>query len=675
MFFLLKRLIFSGFLILIAFKASGYDVADKARPRSASADKTARIRIIHTNDIHSSIDILPKLSAFIEEQKKLALEAGMFPIVDDAGDFFSGSIMHVIAPRNIGDARELNPELEFLRRHDYVGILGNHEWDATQEGLGIMMSKLSGERSFPGGMLASNIVLRSPKKGGSNALSPYFFNGIMILDHNGQVVKAYSLSRTNRSVYPVDENELPQATLTRAVLHQYKVGDKEFNVGFIGVMGPNAITGSEITRKDSGVSFKEYDSKYVARLVGHLRDLGAELVIAICHAGKQPDGIQGPEEDKDLWKKIPGIDVVSAGHTHVGYPAKKEEAPLIRYQSPASGQAVVTDLSYDVKKEQVRTLSIDASKIIYTADLQHKWDHSEETYRSRAKISPDEIETYKNEFDNIVKDDDRYTLDPTLLIKHNTELIYIDPETEAAKELGDFRSYETRIPLGKFVTTAVREEINEVLLKENKKPLDIVLTGIELVRIPFPVATPTLFSDIFAMLSRGVMKAKDGDLIPDGGKIAVMSMSKRDLYRLVGLFEYYSRKYTVEATMAYSEGLEFIYDPSNIPIFNNLRNFKLNGEDYEDLPDILRVGISSFIAQNIREKAGGLVDFALIHQIAPKDHKMTMDVLLARYLYKNRNLLETQGVAGSAFERERILSDQKDRWRDISLPKLSSKGE
>ncbi len=671
--FSFKMLVFYSLFSLQAFATNTYkeetssgnltqNEIERGKARPARSNKNVRIRIIHTNDIHSSTDILPKLSAFIERQKSIAIQEGIFPIVDDAGDFFSGSILHTLAPRHRSDGEILNPELEFLRRHGFTSILGNHEWDATQEGLAVMFSKLKGERSFPGGVLASNMILENPQKGENNALAPYFFHGIMLLDSEYKVVKAYSLNNDNTKIQELN-SELPQHPLTSAVIRTYKVANQEFKVGFIGVMGDNAVTGSVITRKGSGVSFKKYESNYVGRLVIHLRNLGAELVIADIHGGAEPPGVEGDQEDKILGTKIPGIDVVSAGHTHYGYVAKASEAPLIRYQSPAFGQAVVTDLSYDAKQGSVRTLKLENSKIIYKTELENLWDHSDDSYRGLAKITSEEIQHYKNEFDEIIKDDPRYSLESSLPIKHSHDLINLPEGSIAATELGDFSTYKTREPLGKFVMTAVREELNEALLLEKKHPVEIMMTGIELIRIPFFVGGPTIFEDIFAMNSRGVMKSPVGTLIPDGGRISVMRMSKKDLYRLVGLFEFYSRKYTAEATMSYSEGLEFTYLPNSIPIFFNLKDFKLNARKYKDLPEILHVAISSFIAQNIREKAGGLVDFSLIHQIDPQDHVLTTDVLLARYLHKNRSLIERLGVAGSASERAKVLAEQKKRWR------------
>lgn len=642
-------------------------VIKNGMPRPSSVDKTVRIRVIHTNDIHSAVDMFPKLSAFIMEQKEFASLNGIIPIVDDAGDFYSGSLIQALGPRLNGNAAHMNPELEFLRRHSSNSILGNHEWDATQEGLAIMMSKLQGDKAYPGGILASNMILGSPSTGGENALAPYFFNGIMVKDEDGRVLKAFSLYDDNKKLRPIDT--FPQVPMARGVLRIYRNKNTELKVGYIGLMGPSAVGGSVVTRLGSGLDFKDYDSDYVAEIVARLRDLGAELVIASCHAGKQPEGVSGPEEDKILAKSIPGIDIISAGHTHAAYPAKKTEN-LIRYQSGGHGQAVVTDILYTAKKGKLRQLVMEDSRMINKIELIDRWNIDGPNYRARSLISEDEIALWNQEFDNIINSDPRYRIEipgkETVELKHDTKLIELRSSTQAAVELGDASSYESRIPLGKLATTAVREELNEILLSQNQQPLDIFLTAIELVRTEFPLDRPTLYKDVFSMLSRGVMKGSDGTLVPDGGKIAVMSMTKESLYHLVGMVEFYSRNIEVEATMAYSEGLEFKIQ-SGIPTVNNLKDFKLNGKSFDKMPKILRVGMSSFIAQNFRDKAFGIVNTQwMAQQINPRDSDMTMDILLARYLYKNSLLLEKQGVSGSAEVRREVFEKQKQRWEVIN---------
>ncbi|MEK6626220.1 MAG: metallophosphoesterase, partial [Bdellovibrionota bacterium] len=57
----------------------------------------------------------------------------------DGGDFFGGTLYHLIAPR--GDTT-FNPEIDFFKMIglDYT-IFGNHEFDAREEGLATMLSK------------------------------------------------------------------------------------------------------------------------------------------------------------------------------------------------------------------------------------------------------------------------------------------------------------------------------------------------------------------------------------------------------------------------------------------------------------------------------------------------------------------------------------------------------
>ncbi len=639
---------------------------EKGKRRIASQNKTLSFRMIHSNDIHSAMLMFPYLGAYIEDQRKQAISQGILPIVTDAGDFYSGSLSHTLGPRMDGNAKNMNPELEFFRRHDVVMTFGNHEWDATQEGLVIMIRKLTGGKRFPGGIVATNMLLKNTDSHKHNALSPYFFDGIMVLDKDRKIQEAYTWDTKTQKHTNIDPTTLQDKPIVRALIRDYEVDGKTFRVGFVGLMGPSAVGGSEVTRAHSGVEFEKYDSLLVAQYIARLRDLQADIIVAIPHGGKQPEGVSGPEEDKILAYEIPGIDIVAAGHTHAGYAAKKAEASMIRFQSPAYGQAVVSDIDFTEKVGELAVLNLKSSEVIVKDSLIEKWKKSNETYKAGAKISQNEIEEWKKEFDRMISEDHRYRLDDGKEIHQGLELLKIQQDSVAAKELGDFTSYESKGPLCNLVTTAVREELNEVLLKEGKRPVDLFLTVIELVRSEFPTHRPTYFSDIFGMVSRGVVKHHQ-HLIPDGGQITVMDMDKSGVYHLIALLEFWARKVEVEASPTFSEGVSFQYKGLSIPLVNSLGDFKINGVPYKQLPKILHIAMPTFLSKNFREKVYGAIDATLAKQINPREADYTMDILLARYLYKHRLKIESYGVLGTANERALTLKKQEERWAHREL--------
>lgn len=612
-----NNLIFIGLLFIMLTS----NCATKGLPRADLPAKSVTIRIIHTNDLHSPFDIYKKLSAFIEDQKVSAIKAGLIPVVTDSGDFSSGSIVHVVGPN---PNFTMNPELEFLRKHKAQSTFGNHEWDATQKGLAHMMSKLGS--SFPGGIVATNIVLGNDAQNRPNALLDYFFDGIMIIDSHGRVKEAFVGEPKSGAMIQVAPDDITYVPITRALIREYASPEGNIiKIGYIGVMGPNAVEGSKVTRKETGVGFDNYAGEGVKDYVARLRDLGAEIIIALCHGGTQEEGLLGAPEDKNLAQEITGIDIVAAGHTHAAY--KATEVGKFRkqfiFQSGAHGQAVISDILYTKPPQQAAHLSIvkKSSRLI-------NFEIINNSDSKNSLISDYEIKSWQKAFDQLLHNSpalytlEANTLRPKIRLSHDTRFININSLAQSQEALG------------KLITTAILDELNSALATRGEPALQLFMMPIALInRLPSP-DKPTLFADIFAMLSRGTMKNSAGTFVPDGGKITAMSMKKEDLYRLISLLDYYARNIDSQADMAYSQGTEYAQQKYGIVLINNLKNLKVNNISYEQLPDIIRLAMPSFVATHIKDTMGGFVNALIAHQINPREIAETMDILFARDLYK-----------------------------------------
>jgi len=114
--FKLLAVLFTILLILLA--ACNHNTNP---PPTSSLSKTTNITILHTNDIHSHLDNMPRLSTAITRIREGSGKDNTLLL--DAGDIFSGSIYF-----NLYHGQAL---LWFMNYLGYEAIcLGNHEFDA-----------------------------------------------------------------------------------------------------------------------------------------------------------------------------------------------------------------------------------------------------------------------------------------------------------------------------------------------------------------------------------------------------------------------------------------------------------------------------------------------------------------------------------------------------------------
>jgi 2',3'-cyclic-nucleotide 2'-phosphodiesterase (5'-nucleotidase family) len=101
-------------------------------PQGEDHDGATKIVILHTNDMHASLDNMPKLAAFKKEMEQQYEHV----ILVSAGDIFSGN--------PVVDFHEKKgyPMIDLMNRAGYqVSTLGNHEFDYGQKILSLRMKQ------------------------------------------------------------------------------------------------------------------------------------------------------------------------------------------------------------------------------------------------------------------------------------------------------------------------------------------------------------------------------------------------------------------------------------------------------------------------------------------------------------------------------------------------------
>jgi len=290
-------------------------------------------KVFHTNDLHSYFegsgpdmsytqkagdgDIVKghyaRLAYKVKEERKKSQVPTMLV---DAGDFFAGTLFHALAPN-----KKVNvfPEAEFFKLLNYdATTLGNHEFDAGDSGLLVMLDKWQAT-SVKTSIVSTNLIFHnkiSPLKnhiGKNKIIKPYF---IRELDHKG----------------------------------------KKLRVGILGLLGPDGALVSLGTRKDIGfIGFKDKESSkeldeltqflsnYVAKIK---KEEKLDIVMALLHGGHP--------EDTEILEEVPSIDLLIAGHTHTVYTKPIKVGNSILVQAGSFGRYLgKLELKWDGKKLNV----------------------------------------------------------------------------------------------------------------------------------------------------------------------------------------------------------------------------------------------------------------------------------------------------------------------------------
>jgi 5'-nucleotidase / UDP-sugar diphosphatase len=291
-----------------------------------------KLIILYTNDLHSRVSGFPsgiqhldtgyseadtlggfaRIATLIKEEKQLN---GDNVLVLDAGDFLMGTFFAMLE-------ESTGFQLSLMKKMGYDAVtLGNHEFDFGPQILANIIAK-SADNGYVPSLVASNLIF-SEKDTADDALEALFdqkiLNSSLIVERNG------------------------------------------LRLGIFGILGRVATGNAPQTHP---VKFKD-PVKTAQKYVRYLRETGkADMVICLSHSGITMDkNGDWSGEDVLLATKVPGIDLIISGHTHILL-----EKPLIINGTPVvlAGCHGAWVGRYEVGWENGRICQLDARVIPVT---------------------------------------------------------------------------------------------------------------------------------------------------------------------------------------------------------------------------------------------------------------------------------------------------------------------
>lgn len=300
-------LILTTILVVVSFLGIPGDV-------KSHSDTTEELYlcILHTNDMHSAliphspavdyrlgeenpaIGGFARLATTVNEIRESKSGKGEPILLLDAGDFLGGGAFAWLALN--GSA----PELTVMQEMGYDAVtIGNHEYDYGPDVLAQYLLK---------------------------AGYPEAHQETVVLASNTEAPSSHQLAA--RGLY------------RNTGMFELENGLK---VGVFGIVGKDAI----LAMGDSGdVQF--LDQHQTAReMVDELEERGADVIVAISHSGV--------EEDRELAKKVAGIDIIVGGHCHTALHEPVLEDTTIIVQAGSLGTYLgQLELAYNSNTDNVR---------------------------------------------------------------------------------------------------------------------------------------------------------------------------------------------------------------------------------------------------------------------------------------------------------------------------------
>jgi 5'-nucleotidase/UDP-sugar diphosphatase len=268
--------------------------------------------ILHTNDIHSAliphspavdyhpeeedsaIGGLARLATAIDEIRENKMGEGESVLLLDAGDFLAGSAFAWLTLSGYA------AELTIMQKMGYDAVaIGNHEYDY-----------------------------------GPDVLAQYLLKAGYPEAHQKTLVLA------SNTEAPPDHPLAAQNLYRNDGMFELENGLK---VGVFSIMGKDAIL---LIGEAGDVQF--LDQHETARQeVDELKEQGADVIVGITHSGV--------DEDRELAREVPGIDVIVGGHTHDALYEPVLQGDTIIVQAGALGEYLgQLELAYNPDTGKVR---------------------------------------------------------------------------------------------------------------------------------------------------------------------------------------------------------------------------------------------------------------------------------------------------------------------------------
>lgn len=276
------------FLIAISLLPAKKVFADDQKPYEG------KVVILHSNDVHGSIDGYPVMKALADDYESKG--ADVFLV--DAGDFAQGNAYAFYSKGK--------DEALLMKMTGYdVGIVGNHEFDYGIDYVQELMEYL--QTSEPTG-------------------------------EEGVAVTSCNILRDGSQIF--DSSTIIEAD--------------GLKIGFIGVETPEALTKSNpAINKGLGVIQGEELNNKVNAEATSLKENGCDIVIVIAHLGV--DKASEPNRSLDLWDNIENVDFIIDGHSHTEMTEGPEGQPI---QSTGSNFKNIGIIEIDKESKQISANSL-----------------------------------------------------------------------------------------------------------------------------------------------------------------------------------------------------------------------------------------------------------------------------------------------------------------------------
>jgi 5'-nucleotidase/UDP-sugar diphosphatase len=299
-------------VLLCLFWQGGFLPGDTVPALSAAGSASGELflTILHTNDEHSAViphsptaDFHPeladptiggyaRLATAVQQIREQKLEAGEPVLLFSGGDYTGGSPFSWLIPEGIP------AQLAIMQLIGYdAAIIGNHEYDYGTDVLAAYLQAAGYPEAHEKTVLIS-----------SNAVPPQ--------DH-------------------------PLAGIFRQ--KQLIELENGLTVGIFGLIGKDAIS---VANSPTPVEFVD-QHETAAAMAAQLKDEGADLIVAITHSGV--------EEDRDLARDVPEINVIVGGHCHTALSEPVFEGETVIVQAGSTLQYLgVLELAVDPVSNTVR---------------------------------------------------------------------------------------------------------------------------------------------------------------------------------------------------------------------------------------------------------------------------------------------------------------------------------
>jgi 2',3'-cyclic-nucleotide 2'-phosphodiesterase (5'-nucleotidase family) len=268
--------------------------------------------ILHTNDMHSeliphspAVDCNPqgedptiggfaRLATAVDEIRENKMKEGEPVLLFDAGDFLGGAPFAWLAVSGYA------AELTIMQKMGYDAVtIGNHEYDY-----------------------------------GADVLAQYLLKAGYPEAHQKTLVLA-----SNTEV-PSDDPLAAQGLYRKTGMFELENGLK---VGVFGLIGKDAV---ELIGDAGDVQFlDQYET--ARQMVDELKEQGANVIVDISHSGV--------DEDQEMAREVPGIDVIVGGHSHTALYKPVLEGDTVIVQAGCRGEYLgQLELAYNPNTGKVR---------------------------------------------------------------------------------------------------------------------------------------------------------------------------------------------------------------------------------------------------------------------------------------------------------------------------------